>query len=239
MIALRLRAARLRATPPSSIPTPTSPYPPPGTTSQQQLAQIPEKYIDGLCRACVLVHESVMTASRQFLEQLSRRVHVTPKSYLDLIASYMDMLGEKQRELMSNQTRLSVGVDKIKEANMMVETLQEDLDRMRPAIKAKIHECLELIPVVRDEQAKSEAIQERVQADELVVRTQQQEVARVQAEALQDLNAAMPALEASIKALDGLDKKDITEIRFTTSSRASVVLGCIRSSTVVNRSVRP
>lgn len=43
---------------------------------------------------------------------------------------------------------------------------------MRPRIKAKINECLELIPVVRQEQEKAEAIQERVGQDEARARAQ-------------------------------------------------------------------
>lgn len=85
---------------------------------------IPTDMIPSLCRGCVLVHQSVRDSAETFLEQLNRHIHVTPKSYLDLVTSYMDMLGEKQQELMGNQNRLAVGVEKIQEANQQVVDLQ-------------------------------------------------------------------------------------------------------------------
>lgn len=46
-----------------------------------------------------------------------------------------------------------------------------------------------------------------------MVKVQAEEVSAVQADAQRDLDAAMPALNDAISALDALDKKDITEIK--------------------------
>ena len=175
--------------------------------------QLDQTAIPGLCEAFVEAHTAAATTGSELVAQLGRHVYVTPKSYLDLIALYIELLAEKQRELLKNRDRLAAGVDKIREANDLVAQLQQELDRMRPQIQIKISECLDLIPVVRAEQERAEAIQEKVGADEAVVRGQQQEAAQIQAEAQKDLSKAMPALEAAVRALDALDKKDITEVK--------------------------
>ncbi len=49
--------------------------------------------------------------------------------------------------------------------------------------------------------------------DEAVVKAQALEVSIIQADALKDLEIAIPALDAAVQALDSLDKKDISEVR--------------------------
>ncbi len=45
---------------------------------------------------CVSIHTSVATASDRFFAELRRKYYTTPKSYLDLISLYLQLLGEKR-----------------------------------------------------------------------------------------------------------------------------------------------
>ena len=45
---------------------------------------------------CVAVHQSPISLSLKYLESLRRNYYITPKSYLDLIGLYLELLGEKQ-----------------------------------------------------------------------------------------------------------------------------------------------
>eukprot|EP00392_Amoebophrya_sp_AT5.2_P001969 g1974.t1 len=166
-----------------------------------------------ICKACVFVHESVEQLAKRFLHVHQRHVYVTPKSFLDLLSGYRELLAEKRSRIDASHSRLLVGVEKIQESRELVKDLQLDLDRMRPAIQQKINEALDLIPVVREEQEKANAIQSRVEVDAKEVQEQQRKVQLLQAEASNDLNQALPALHNAIKALDALDKRDITEVR--------------------------
>jgi hypothetical protein len=64
-------------------------------------------------------------------------VHITPKLYLDLVCVFLDMLGEKREKVMGNRSRLSVGVEKIKEANQLVDDLDASLKKMTPKIQSE------------------------------------------------------------------------------------------------------
>jgi len=49
-----------------------------------------------LANMCVQVHRSVEAAAERFWSELRRRYYTTPKSYLDLIILYLQLLGEKR-----------------------------------------------------------------------------------------------------------------------------------------------
>lgn len=164
-------------------------------------------------KACCSVHQQVLVTANVFEERLRRKVYVTPKSYLDLISLYLEMILEKREEKDQGLRRLQTGVDKIDEANSVVNSLQEELTKLAPFIAQKIKEADELVPVVTEEQAKAEKIKEKVAGEEVIVRKQADEVNAIAMDAQKDLDIAMPALESALKSLDALDKKDIQEIK--------------------------
>jgi len=168
---------------------------------------------EALSQSCCSVHQEVIHSAETFMERLRRKVYVTPKSFLDLIDLYLEMMVEKKEEKDLNLRRLQTGVDKIDEANGVVNGLQEELTKLAPFIAQKIKEADELVPVVKEEQGKAEVIKEKVSGEELVVREQANQVRAIQEDAQRDLDIAMPALENALKALDSLDKKDIQEIK--------------------------
>jgi len=168
---------------------------------------------ESLAQACCQVHQQVISTAVLFEARLRRKVYVTPKSYLDLISLYLEMILEKREEKQINLKRLQTGCDKIDEANNVVTKLQEELTKLAPFIAEKIKEADELMPVVAEEQGKAEVIKEKVAGEEAVVRKQAEEVGIVQADAQRDLDIAMPALEKALKSLDSLSKNDINEVK--------------------------
>ena len=175
-----------------------------------------------LASMCVFIHRSIDTVSNRFFDELRRKVYTTPKSYLDLINLYLSMLSEKREELSVMCGRLSVGVGKLEETNEMVAGLKEELRKLQPVLDAKTIETTELLEQVKVDQEAAAKVKARVEADEKVVRAQAAEVAEVQADAQRDLDVAMPALHNAIKALDSLDKKDITEVKSFAKPPAAV-----------------
>ena len=52
---------------------------------------------------CVHVHESVSVFTEKFFQLMRRRVYSTPKSYLDLVDCYKNLLIKKRDQLTNNK----------------------------------------------------------------------------------------------------------------------------------------
>lgn len=50
--------------------------------------------IDVLSKSSMHIHETVKEASEKFYNELRRRNYTTPTSYLDLIKTYIELLGK-------------------------------------------------------------------------------------------------------------------------------------------------
>jgi len=51
---------------------------------------------EALAQMCVVIHTSVAKTSERYYAELRRRYYTTPKSYLDLISLYLQLLNEKR-----------------------------------------------------------------------------------------------------------------------------------------------
>lgn len=62
---------------------------------------------------CVKIHQIVARKCEQYLAELSRYNYVTPKSYLELLSIFSDLIGRKRQELHSARQRMKTGLDKV------------------------------------------------------------------------------------------------------------------------------
>jgi dynein heavy chain len=176
----------------------------------------------GIVQMCGTVHTSVASMATRFFNELRRQTYTTPKSYLDLISVYLTMLGEKREKVSTDQHRMDVGCQKLTETEAIVSDLQADLEKLKPVLKEKSEAAEALLKQVAIDQADAAVVKERVGHDEAEVAAQAAEVRAVQADAQKDLDVAMPALSAAVKALDSLSKSDITEVKSFTKPPPAV-----------------
>jgi len=66
-----------------------------------QNSLIAEEHRDSVVEHIVLVHTSVVDYSKQFLQRLRRSNFVTPKNYLDFINTYLKLLQDKDKFILS------------------------------------------------------------------------------------------------------------------------------------------
>merc|ERR1711871_1100583 len=166
-----------------------------------------------LVQMCTKVHMSVGETADEFWDVMRRKTYTTPKSYLDLINLYLEMLGARREVLGSDRDRMSVGVQKLDETNAIVADLEADLTKLKPVLKVKSAEAAEMLTKVRKDQADADIVKARVEKDAKVVGVQAEEAAAVAADAQADLDKALPAFKSAVKALDSLSKADITEVK--------------------------
>ena len=175
--------------------------------------EVRETVLSGLIEMSSIIHTSVIDASDDFFKELKRKFYVTPKSFLELISLYLDMLQAKRDDMMVGIKRLEIGVKKINETNELVDGMQAELTELQPVLVVKSKEAEEMIIQVNKDAAIANTKKEQVAKDEAAVKKTADEVQVIADDAKRDLDAAMPALNNAVKALDALSKGDIVEIK--------------------------
>jgi dynein heavy chain len=119
-----------------------------------------------MCQACAKLHWTANEFGNLFYERLRRKVYTTPKSFLDMIVLYIEMLNEYRSVQKVQQKQLKVGVRKLEETASVVADLKIDLTKLAPVLVVKGEEATKMIAVVTEKQAKAEVVQARVEKDE-------------------------------------------------------------------------
>ena len=122
-------------------------------------------------------------------------------------------MAEKRKELGDAANKLKNGLEKIDDTRQKVEVMSVELEQSQVQVAQFQKECEEFLVVIvqqkreADEQQKSVATRsEKIGEEEVKCRA-------IAENAQHDLDEALPALEEAIKALESLNKKDMTEIK--------------------------
>ncbi|XRB20985.1 dynein heavy chain [Pseudoscourfieldia marina] len=162
---------------------------------------------------CVTIHTSIAAMSERMFTELRRRYYITPKSYLDLINLYVQLLAEKREEYTEARDRLLNGLMKLNETNEVVDTLRDEITRMQPILAEKAEATAVLLVQVNKDKEEAEKVKAVVAVEEAEVKKSTAETQAIKDDAEADLAEALPALEAAQKALNALNKNDIVEIK--------------------------
>ncbi|KAA6419077.1 MAG: flagellar outer dynein arm heavy chain beta [Trebouxia sp. A1-2] len=182
-------------------------------------------------------HQSVAEASRMYLESVRRYNYTTPKSYLELISLYKDLLARKREELRLDKERLENGVTKIAQASaqegaettpmfhvpQQVADLQVNLKQEQIIVEEKKAKTGALIETIGQEKAVVDEAVEAGREDEEAAAKLQAEVTAFADECTRDLAAAEPVIKEAEAALNSLDKGSLGELKSFGSPAAEVV----------------
>uniref|UniRef100_A0A4W5M9Y7 Uncharacterized protein n=1 Tax=Hucho hucho TaxID=62062 RepID=A0A4W5M9Y7_9TELE len=175
-----------------------------------------EEMKDCFSEMCVEVHVSVTDMAERFYSELRHRYYTTPTSYLELINLYLAMLGEKRQQLVAARDRVKNGLTKLLETNVLVDKMKIDLSALEPVLKQKSIDVNALMGKLAVDQESADMVRKVVKEDEALAKVKAEDTQAIAADAQRDLDEALPALEGANKALDSLDKADISEIRVFT-----------------------
>uniref|UniRef100_A0A286XH43 Dynein axonemal heavy chain 6 n=1 Tax=Cavia porcellus TaxID=10141 RepID=A0A286XH43_CAVPO len=175
-----------------------------------------EELKDKLSLMCVNVHLSVSQMAERYYAELRRRYYTTPTSYLELINLYLSMLTEKRKQLVSARDRVKNGLTKLLETNVLVDKMKLDLSALEPVLLKKSQDVEALMEKLAVDQESADQVRNVVQEEEAIAKVKAEETQAIADDAQRDLEEALPALEAANRALDSLDKADISEIRVFT-----------------------
>jgi dynein heavy chain len=175
--------------------------------------EISDTIRQGVVDVCVSMQSTVTTMSAEFLDALGRHYYVTPTSYLELINTFKSLLQQQRDQIMGAKGRYDNGLKKLVETAESVAIMQAELTALQPKLVVATKETDELIATIGVEQKEADEKKAFVAKEEAICANQAAEASAMKADCEADLAEAIPALEAAVKALKGLSKADITELK--------------------------
>ncbi|MEJ1273094.1 hypothetical protein NN561_003953 [Cricetulus griseus] len=159
------------------------------------------------------VHTSVNKASQSYLTNEQRYNYTTPKSFLEFIRLYQNLLDRNGKELQAKVERLENGLLKLHSTSAQVDDLKAKLATQEVELKLKNEDADKLIQVVGVETTKVSREKAIADEEEQKVALIMLEVQQKQRDCEEDLAKAEPALTAAQAALNTLNKTNLTELK--------------------------
>uniref|UniRef100_A0A3Q4HYI4 Dynein heavy chain 11, axonemal-like n=1 Tax=Neolamprologus brichardi TaxID=32507 RepID=A0A3Q4HYI4_NEOBR len=158
-------------------------------------------------------HTCVNEVSVKYQQNEKHFNYTTPKSFLEFMKLYDNLLRKKRTELTQKMERLENGLQKLQTTASQVEDLKAklavqevELWQRNTDIEALIAKIGQQTDKLNQERAVADAEEQRVAAIQAKVTKQQQETE-------EDLAKAEPALQAANTALNTLNRLNLTELR--------------------------
>uniref|UniRef100_A0A8D0HGT5 Dynein axonemal heavy chain 2 n=1 Tax=Sphenodon punctatus TaxID=8508 RepID=A0A8D0HGT5_SPHPU len=192
---------------------------------QEALLEVAEKYLEGVdlgnlpeahkkvAMVFVTMHRSVARYSQKMMLELRRHNYVTPTNYLELVSGYKKLLAEKRKELSDQANKLRNGLFKIDETREKVEVMTLELEDAKKKVAEFQKQCEEYLVVIVQQKREADEQQKMVTANSEKIAVEEVKCKALADNAQKDLEEALPALEEAMRALESLNKKDLTEIK--------------------------
>ncbi|XP_069808270.1 dynein axonemal heavy chain 9 isoform X2 [Dendropsophus ebraccatus] len=179
----------------------------------QETENIEAPVKDSISKFMAYVHTSVNEMSKSYLSNERRYNYTTPKSFLEQIKLYQNLLSKKRKELAAKMERLENGLEKLNSTSAQVDDLKAKLAAQEVELKQKNEDADKLIQVVGVETEKVGKEKAVADEEEKKVAVIAEEVGKKQRDCETDLAKAEPALVAAQEALNTLNKNNLTELK--------------------------
>jgi dynein heavy chain len=187
-----------------------------------ELGVIPFK--DQLSRMCVEIHTSVIKKSDEFYKELRRKNYTTPTSYLELIRLYLIMLRQQQTIVPQKINRYKVGLQRLRDTNSNVSTLQVSQRELQPILEQKRIMNAQLKEELKVKQAEAKIQEESCSKDEAECSEKLSECSAINEDCQRQIDEAEPILLSAQRAVQQLEKAAITEMRGYSAPHEKVAL---------------
>ncbi|KAL4552567.1 hypothetical protein Ndes2526B_g02495 [Nannochloris sp. 'desiccata'] len=181
--------------------------------ASSDLAALPSEHLFSLQKLMSWVHTRVTKACQQYHLQYRRAAHVTPKSFISALEGFHQLYSSKLAHLRNTMARLDAGLNKMNSAKDDVGKMRIELAKKDKQLVIAGAEAERLLAEISDSTAAAEKERSKVANIVEAVRNKASEIAAVKADAERDLEAAKPALEAALAALNSITQKDIVSLK--------------------------
>uniref|UniRef100_A0A8P0S8H0 Dynein axonemal heavy chain 11 n=1 Tax=Canis lupus familiaris TaxID=9615 RepID=A0A8P0S8H0_CANLF len=159
------------------------------------------------------VHTSVNEMSTRYYQNERRHNYTTPKSFLEQISLFKNLLKKKQKEVSQKKEHLVNGIQKLKTTASQVGDLKARLASQEAELQLRNHDAEALITKIGLQTEKVSREKAIADAEERKVTAIQTEVSQKQRECEVDVLKAEPALVAATAALNTLNRVNLTELK--------------------------
>jgi hypothetical protein len=159
------------------------------------------------------VHVSVTAMSVDFREKMRRYNYVTPKSFLELIAFYRYLLGVKRDAVGLNIKRLDDGLAKLKQTATDVAELKIDVQKAMLRAEEEVKSTDILVAQMSKQTAEANVEKDKADIVAAEAKVAADAAAVIKAQSEKELAAAAPAMEAAKRAVAGLSKNSLNELK--------------------------
>ncbi|XP_058534261.1 dynein axonemal heavy chain 11 [Ochotona princeps] len=174
---------------------------------------IEPQHIDSVSLFMAHVHTSVDEMSARYYQNEQRHNYTTPKSFLEQISLFKNLLKKKQEEVAQKKEHLVNGIHKLQSTASQVEDLKGRLASQEAELQLRNRDAGALMAKIGLQTEKVSREKAMADAEEQKVATIQTEVSQKQKECEADLLKAEPALVAATAALDTLNRVNLTELK--------------------------
>ncbi|XP_020566647.2 dynein heavy chain 11, axonemal-like [Oryzias latipes] len=158
-------------------------------------------------------HTSVNEVSVKYQQNEKHFNYTTPKSFLEFMKLYDNLLRQKRTELTQKMDRLENGLQKLLNTASQVEDLKAKLAVQEVELYQRNHDIEALIAKIGQQTDKVNQERAVADAEEQKVAAIQASVTKQQQDTEADLAKAEPALQAANAALNTLNRLNLTELR--------------------------
>ncbi|GAX80571.1 hypothetical protein CEUSTIGMA_g8008.t1 [Chlamydomonas eustigma] len=169
--------------------------------------------LQGVVSCCVYIHQSVERKSKKYYDELRRYNYVTPTSYLELLTTFIKLLGEKRSEINETRRRLEVGLQKLLSTAQQVEVMQKELTDLQPVLARTATEVEQMMVVITNDKREADETKRKVEQQEKEANEQAAKAKAIAEDAQRDLDEALPALDAAVASLKNLSRNDVVEVK--------------------------
>ncbi|XP_053327234.1 dynein axonemal heavy chain 11-like [Spea bombifrons] len=179
----------------------------------QKLDGIDHNVKTSISQFITFAHTSVNEVSLKYQQNERHYNYTTPKSFLELIKLYWNLLGRKRNELAQKMERLENGLQKLQSTAFQVEDLKSKLAIQEVELHQRNRDTEALIAKIGQQTEKLNQEKSVADAEERKIAAIQAEITKQQQESASDLVKAEPALQAANAALNTLNRLNLTELR--------------------------
>ncbi|OQR84958.1 dynein heavy chain [Achlya hypogyna] len=174
---------------------------------------------------------SVNNVAIAFKTEEHRDVYTTPKTYLECLAYFNELLVAKQQAKSKDIFRLQSGLDKMEATSHVVANIEDELKTMLAEAMEKKVIAEEMATAVAADKIVVESETQKANVEAAKCQLMHDEMSVKKADTEKDLEAALPMIEAAMAALDTLNRKDLGNCK--TMSKPPAGVGDIFASVMV------